>query len=137
MPGAPFEEAHLLKSLRGRRRLNRFFEEIQYEFAVCFSSKDREAEYSVDGLIERIKQLQESPHLSLRALSIQQRASTGWAVVVLVNLLLLFLASSTHYDLRVAVPAIIVSFLLTVGFFIRAKNSAGYLRRLQIRIENL
>jgi hypothetical protein len=116
--------------------LNRFFDEIQYDFAVCFSIKDREAAYSVDRLIERIGQLQASPDLSLRSLRIQQRASTGWAVMVVVNVLLLFAVSSAKYDLRVAVPAIVVSFLLTAGFFVRAKRSAAYLRRLTIRIES-
>src|SRR5690348_14955999 len=81
-PGVPFEESHFLNDLRGRRRLNRFFDEIQYEFAVCFSIKDRETAYSVDQLVERIVRLQASPDLSLRALRIQQRASTGWALVV-------------------------------------------------------
>jgi hypothetical protein len=149
-PGAPFEESHfldfllaapksagaVLKNFQGLRRLNRFIKDVQYEFAVFFSPLDRETSYSVDTLIERITRLQASTDRSLRSLRNQQRASTGWGVAVIANLMLLFLVSSNHYRLWIAAPAILISFAITATFFVSARNSAAYLRRLRIRIES-
>lgn len=149
-PGAPFEESHFLdfliaspksigavrKSLQGLRRLDRFTKEIQYEFAVFFSQLDRETAYSLDAFIERIRRLQESPDRSLRSLRNQQNASKGWGVAVIANLGLLFFVDHHHYVYWIALPAIILSFVITATFFVLARNSAAYLRQLRIRIES-
>jgi hypothetical protein len=71
VPGAPFDESHFLdfllaepkkreavrNSFRGLRRFNAFIERVQYEFAICFSLADVEANYSLEKFAERVTQL--------------------------------------------------------------------------------
>jgi hypothetical protein len=73
-PGTPDEADHFLdillakprrkratyNSFRGLRRFNAFIDEVQLEFGICFSLKDREANYSLDRFVERVVTLERS-----------------------------------------------------------------------------
>jgi len=59
----PGEKGCVRNSFRGLRRLNAFLNEIQYDYGVCFSLKDRETVYSLDNFIASIIALQKSPRV--------------------------------------------------------------------------
>jgi len=149
-PAAPYEEAHFLDfllanprrkravydSFRGLWRFNRFLDELQYEFAICFSLKDREANYSLDALVHRVIELQQSRRGSLMSLDRQARAGAGWQVLLVANLLLL-LAAVWLKDrgwLLAALVAIVAA--LNAWFFWFAAKAKAYLTRLRSRIES-
>src|SRR5262245_36245708 len=68
-PGTPYDESHFLDfllpdpqrkhavhgSFRGLRRYNAFIDDVQLEFAICFSLKDRETDFSVDRFVARVE----------------------------------------------------------------------------------
>jgi hypothetical protein len=148
-PGAEFREEHFFdfllanpsgkgavhNSFRGLRRFNRFINELQYEFGVCFSLKDFESTCSVDRLVERIAELQRSRRGSLLSLKNQERAGAGWGVVAVVDSVLLAFAVGSHRNLWIAIPLVVIAIAVTLAFFVFARNASAYLRRLRARIE--
>jgi hypothetical protein len=100
-PGTPFEEERFLdylianpsseraayNSFSGLRRLNRFIDKIQIEFAICFSMNDRNENYALERFIQRILELTASRRSSLASLRNRQRHSFGWIAVIFANLL--------------------------------------------------
>jgi hypothetical protein len=149
LSGAPFQEDRFLdfllphprskgavhNSFGGLRRFNRFINEVQYEFGVCFSVNDFESTWSVDAFVERINELQRSRRGSLQSLKNQEKAGGGWGTVVAVDFLLLVLALGFHRTLWVAVPLVLLAVAVTLAFFVFARNAAAHLRRLRARIE--
>lgn len=99
--GTPFDESHFLdyllvsprgkrsvhKSFRGLRRYNAFIMEIQMHFSVYFSMKDFERNYSLDGFVQRIAELQSSRRSSLASFRSHVSRGFGWNTVVLLSLL--------------------------------------------------
>jgi hypothetical protein len=96
--GAPFEDETFLcyllpkpnfpsNSFAGLRRFNRFIDAVQLKYSVCFSLKDREANYSLDRFVSRIVDLRRSKRSSLASLRNQERHGFGWQVVVVFNFL--------------------------------------------------
>ena len=148
-PGAPFDESHFVdfliaspkakhavhNSVGGLRRFNAFIDEVQYEFAVCFSLKDRDADYSLAQFIERIEEMQKSRRGSLASLSNQERAGPGWNVVVVADLVLVLLGIGIRGHLWGLALILLVALVANVGFFVFARKSCAYLRRLRARIE--
>jgi hypothetical protein len=81
-PGTPYDESHFLdfllakprkrgavrNSFLGLRRFNAFINQLQLEFAICFSSKDRDTNFSLDRFIERVVELRSNPRSSLASL---------------------------------------------------------------------
>lgn len=101
LPGAPYDAEHFLDfllpgpvtdravydSFRGLKRLNAFWDELQLELAVCFSVKDRDANYSLERFVARVEELQQSRRSSLASLNNQSKMPVEGFVVV-VNLIL-------------------------------------------------
>jgi hypothetical protein len=148
-PGAPFDELHFLdflmpapktvgaihNSFSGLRRFNRFIDDIQYEYAVCFSLADRETDHSLEKFVERINALQKSRQGSLKALKNQERAAAGWNVIVIAGLVLLCAACAFRRNSLVAVVLVALTIAVTVAFSMFAHRAAAYLRLLRSRIE--
>src|SRR5262245_55741092 len=79
VPGAPYDEAHFIDylladpkkkgavhdSFRGLRRYNAFIDEMQYEFAICFSQNDFYANYALHKFVDRVTELEKSRRGSL------------------------------------------------------------------------
>jgi len=109
-PGTPYDESHFLdflmskpkgkgavyNSFRGLRRFNAFLDEVQYEFAICFSIKDREANYALEKFVARVDALEQSPRSSLASLKNQMHGHSGLNIVVIVNMFLALLAIVTR-----------------------------------------
>lgn len=57
---SPKQKRAVYNSFRGLRRFNAFLDEVQNEFAVCFSIEDRDANYPIDKFVNRIQELQKS-----------------------------------------------------------------------------
>ena len=149
-PGAPYDENHFLDfilhepkkkravydSFRGLRRFNAFIDEVQYEFAICFSLKDREANYSVDKFVDRVKELETSRRSSLASLKNQMKAGSGWHVVVVTNFILLVIAMSLR-NRTWAIGALIGAAAFLNGWFLKFSTRAKtYHARLLARIED-
>jgi hypothetical protein len=148
-PGAPYAAEHFLDhllanparkravydSFRGLRRFNAFLDAVQYEFAVCFSLKDREANYSLDAFVHRVMELQQSRRGSLMSLDRQAAAGAGSQVLVVANLVLL-IAGVWLKDLAWALALLVgLAVALNGWFFWFTWRARAYLARLRIRIE--
>lgn len=148
-PGAPYDEAHFLDFLLanppsrravynrfdGLRRLNAFIDEVQYEFAVCLSMNDRDANYPLAKFVSRVLELQQSRRGSLKSLSNQEKAGAGWPVMVLADFVLAIAASALK-NTPWAIAAIVgIAVLLNVWFLRFAWQGRRYLAALRTRIE--
>lgn len=149
-PGAPFDEAHFLdfllahpngkravrNSFRGLRRFNAFLDDVQYDFAICFSIKDREANYSLDRFVERVKELETSRRSSLASLKNQIKAGPGWMAVLVADVVLVIVAAVASRISVWALLAVVAVAMLLNGAFLRfAAREKRYHVRLLARIE--
>jgi len=148
-PGAPYDAAHFIDflvanphgkrdaydSFRGRSRFIAFIEEVQYEFAVCFSMKDFEANYPLARFISRVEELQRSRRGSLKSLNNQVKADAGWGVLFVADFLLACAALGLM-NRPYGLAAIVVIAVLVNGWFVRfAWRGRAYLAALRTRIE--
>ena len=148
VPGAAYEEKHFLdfllaapgkkdavyNRLGGTRRLMAFVNEVQYDFAVCFSMADYEANYPLDQFTDRVLELQKSPRGSLQSLNNQVKAGGGWPVLVVADFLLLLAAVRARNStslLAVVGGVAVISNAWFVWFVWKART---YLARLRVRI---
>jgi len=150
-PGAPYDESHFLDSLlpapegkravfnsfRGLRRYNAFIEEVQYEFAICFSVDDRDANYPLAGFIDRIIELERSRRGSLASLRNQARAGPEWQVLVIGNLLLLVAAAWLKNSTWPPIAAAGLAVVFNAWFFRLKSRARAYHLKLLSRIEDL
>ena len=147
-PGAPYDESHFLdfllakpkgkgalyNSFRGLRRFNAFLDEVQYEFAICFSIKDREANYSIEKFVARVDALERSPRSSLASLKNQMHGHSGLNIVVFVNLFLLGPAiGARKYPWALGCALGIIA-LVNLAFFRFHHRERTYKARLLARI---
>jgi hypothetical protein len=148
-PGASYDEHHFLdfllaepkksgalyNSFRGLRRFNAFMDDVQFEFAVCFSLKDRDANYSLPKFVERVIELQKSSRGSLMSVKNQIDAGPGWMVWVVANLVLL-IAGIAVRDSGWALAVVAgIAVALNAAFGRFAWNARSYLDRLQAKIQ--
>jgi hypothetical protein len=78
----------IYNSFSGLWRLNGFIDATQLEFSICFSVKDRDANYSLDDVVMRVGVLPNSKRSSLTSLRNQKKWGFGWHSVFLIDLLL-------------------------------------------------
>jgi hypothetical protein len=149
VPGAPYDESHFLdfllakpkarnavyNSFRGLRRFNAFLEEVQYELGVCFSLKDREANYSLDKFVARTLELQQSRRGSLMSLKKQIDSGPGWQVLVLADLVLLVFALFVAYNVWTLAVVGAVALGVNLGFLWFVWRARSYLLKLRARLE--
>lgn len=149
-PGEPFDESHFLdhllahpkgeravyNSFAGLRRFNAFIDTVQLEFSICFSVKDRDANYSVQEFVQRIGELKASRRSCLASLRNQQRRGFGWGTVALLNLLGLVactLALRFFQPLGALLAALLMlANLMLVRFYFRER---AYGKRLAAQIQ--
>ncbi|MBV6418121.1 MAG: hypothetical protein CMLOHMNK_02905 [Steroidobacteraceae bacterium] len=145
-PGDAFDPEHFLDFLiaspragravynqfSGLRRFNRFIDAVQLECAVCFSRKDRDANYSLDKFVDRIEELQRSPRGSLASLRNQIKVGPEVNFVLFVNLILLSaLVAIRHnfWGLCFVVGLAVAFNLWYVGLYASGKKYQGRLRQ--------
>lgn len=146
-PGSAFDEDNFLcyllperqlpsNSFAGLRRLNRFIDAVQLENAVCFSLKDREANYSLDAFVARVVELRRSRRSSQASLRNQERHGFGWHAVLIINLLAV---SVCAVAIRYAAPLgwLLVAALLLVNINVVRlyARQRTYMKLLRSRIE--
>ena len=148
-PGAPYDEHHFLdflltdpkkpgvvyNSFRGLRRFNAFMDDVQLEFAVCFSLKDREANYSLPKFLERVIELQKSSRGSLTSLRNQIDAGPGWMVFVVGNFILLVVGIAVRNSGWALAVVVSIAVVINGAFARFAWNARSYLDRLQAKIQ--
>lgn len=148
-PGAHYDEEHFMDFLvaarvgrraivdgfRESRRVNAFIEDVQYEFAICFSARDRRAVYSLQKFTERVIDLGRLRHRSVWPWKSQLTAGLEWAVAVLANLVLLTAATWLR-DYEWGLCAVAGAAVLVNAWFVRfAWRATGYHKRLQARMD--
>lgn len=126
-PNAPFDEDHFMDfflvnprrkkgltsgTFTGLRRRNRFLEEVEQEFLVCFGTKDLDRIFSVQRFVERVVELQSSPKSSRGALKARLKRRSGWGAVVVIDFFILSLALWSRGIVWLAIPLV----LCAVGF---------------------
>jgi hypothetical protein len=148
-PAAPYDESHFLdflvaepaheravyNSFRGLRRFNAFIDDVQLEFAVCFSTEDRDANYSLQRFVHRAIELQASRRGSLKSLNNQIKAGPGWHVLVIADLGLLVLATWAKGSVWAVAALCAFAALVNLWFCRFTWRAKAYLLRLRARIE--
>ena len=148
IPGAPYEEANFLDyllarpkkkravydSFRGLRRFNAFIDQVQLDHAVCFSIKDREANYPLDKFVARVIELRNSPKSSLASFGNQAKAGFGWQAVAMGNLVIGIptLSLAHHTGLLLIGLALIASF--NSFFIVLSLKRQRYMAKLHKRL---
>jgi hypothetical protein len=122
-------------SFRGLRRFNAFVYDVQLEFAICLSQKDREANYSLTKFVERVAELQASRRGSLTSLKNQVRAGPGWRSLVVGNIVLFTLTAGLWRYGWPAVIVVVVAVLMNGAFLRFANSERAYFERLRARID--
>lgn len=149
-PGAPFDESHFLdflladpkakgairNSFRGLRRFNLFLDEVQLELGVCFSIRDREANYPLDKFVARTLQLQQSRRSSLTSLQNQMKAGPGWTVLIVADFALLVLAGLARDNVWALVVIAVVATAANVSFLLFALRQRTYNLKLLQRLKS-
>jgi hypothetical protein len=149
-PGTPFDEVSFLgfllakpkkkravyDSFRGLRRFNAFIDEVQYEFAICFSQKDREANYSLDDFVDRIIQLEQSRRSSLASLNNQMKSGYGWSAMVVTDFFPLIAAISLRGSALAVAVFLGIAIALNVWFFRFMTRAKRYHERLLTKIRD-
>ena len=147
-PGAPFEADHFLdfllpgtvndravyNSFRGLRRFNAFLDELQLEFAICFSLKDREANYSLDRFVARVQELQQSRRSSLASLNNQLKIPVE-GIVVGVNVVLVSVLIAFRDTFWVAGTAAAAALWFNIWYYRLHRKEKIYLKSLRARIQ--
>jgi uncharacterized membrane protein YcjF (UPF0283 family) len=147
-PGAPYDELHFMDFLlaerqgrravadgfRASRRFNAFIEDVQYEFAICFSAHDRHAHHSLQNFTERVIDLGRSRRRSLWPWKNQLTTGVEWAVAVLANLVLLIAAVWVKNHAWALAAVGLVAVLVNAWFVRFAWRATTYFKRLGLRI---
>ena len=148
-PGTPYSEDHFLdyllehpekkravyNSFSGLRRFNAFIDHVQMDYSICFSLKDRDANYSLDMFVARVVELRGSPRSSLASFKNQARAGLGWAPVFIANtILILACVVSRSYAIPLAgcITFLILFNTAVAIFFVRYRR---YMARLQQKLQ--
>ncbi len=84
----PAKNRQIRDSFSSTRRYVRFIDAVQSEFAVYFSKKDWDTEFSLGRFVQRIQELRNNPTGSIRSLK-NARSSYDINVVIVSNLLVL------------------------------------------------
>ena len=82
---------HIHNSFDGNRRHNSFLDDIQLEFAICFSFKDKDKNYSLEKFISRIEELTNNKRATNSALNYRLNQKYGWHRLVIINLVFLII----------------------------------------------
>jgi hypothetical protein len=148
-PGAPYDDTHFLdflladskkkdavyNSFRGLRRFNAFIDEVQYELAVCFSTQDRDANFSLASFVSRVVELQKSRHGSLKSLKNQERAANAWHGLVMGNIVLTIAAFALRKTPWALAALAGIAVIVNVWLFRFEWSARAYLIELRTRIE--
>jgi len=148
-PGTPFDEDHFLdfllphpkgkravyNSFRGLRRFNAFIDEVQFEFAICFSMEDRDANYPLDRFVDRVNELETSRRSSLASLRSQTRAATEWNVAIVANLVLFAAAAALKNHAWVLALIALAAVLFNSWFLWLSARAKRYHAKLLAKIE--
>ncbi|QPK63947.1 hypothetical protein IVG45_02915 [Methylomonas sp. LL1] len=146
-PGAPYDESHFLdflladgatksvyNSFKGLRRFNAFWDEVQYEYAIFFSIKDRDANYSLERFVQRVEELIEKPSSSLASL---RKPMKGYVegIVVVGPLLFWIPALALLNHIVIAAALFSCGAVLLLYFFLIYRRERMYLKRLHQKIK--
>jgi hypothetical protein len=148
-PGAPYDDGYFLDfllpdpkkkgalydSFRGLRRFNAFLDEVQYEFAICFSMEDRDANYSLDRFVDRVKELEKSRRSSLASLKNQMRAGVGVNAIFFANFPLVIIAIFARNNLWAVAVLVVVAAIINVWFVRFSVRARAYHARLLSKIQ--
>jgi hypothetical protein len=130
----PQKKRAVYNSFAGLRRFNAFIDHEQLDFSICFSLKDRDANYSLDKFVARVVELRGSPRSSLASFKNQAQAGLGWIPVFIVNtILILASVASRSYTIPFA-ACIALLILLNIAvaiFFVRYRR---YMARLHKKL---
>ncbi len=151
-PGADFDDSHFFDylickpknigafrdSFSGLWRFNRLWDDLQLEFGICFSLKDREKNYSLSDFCSRIEQLKESKRSSISSLINREKVEFEWNLFISANILVLSVATLLTIVSSVFVSAsawLLVAFLNYVFISIHISEKK-YVKKLKDKLLN-
>jgi hypothetical protein len=102
-PGAKYDESRFLdfllaeparnravyESRAGLRRFNDFVDQLQLEYSIHLSQKDRDAHYPAEAFVARVLELRETPRASLASFQQHARVEVNWIAIAITNALVL------------------------------------------------
>lgn len=83
----PIAPGSIRNSMRGLKAYDKFMEELQLEFAICFRIADKQTTYTLEGLVDRVIEMQENPKSSKAALRYQARQGLPWKFFFMIHLI--------------------------------------------------
>jgi|GEM_PF-1440829 len=133
--GEPKGRPAVFEGFHALRRLNAFMDDVQYEFAICFSRSDRRANDSLQNFVERVIELGSSRGRSRGSWANPFWVGIDWALALLANIVLLVAAVCLR-DHEWALGALGAAAVFVNAWFAQvAWRATAYFRRLQSRIE--
>ena len=123
-------------SFKGLRGYNKFLDEVQYEFGICFSIKDRETNYSLDNFSQRVIQLMKSKRSSLASLRNQMKQPFELNIFLTLNLVGLVSITLLWQFKIVAFVLIAMLFVINVKLIHFYLKEHSYLKKLEQKISS-
>jgi hypothetical protein len=124
------------KSFLGLHRFNNFLDEIQMFFGICFSIKDREANYSLDKFCERIEYLIESLRSSKASFRNRSNSHFDFNFFTIVNLLFILFILAIFENFLFLTFVLIVFFIINYFFIESYFKEKKYIKELYLKIYN-
>lgn len=130
-PSLPFEEEYFLdfllakkikqgsirNSFRGLAKYNRFMESLQMEYSICLKVEDKQKNYSLDELVEKVEERLAHPKSSQAAMRYLLRRPFEWKLFLFLNAFLITVASLS-YRLPFLFMLILMLLILVNGILI-------------------
>lgn len=123
-------------SFSGLRRFNAFWDEVQLEFGVCFSIKDRDSDYSLNDFCARIEELQKSKRSSKASLRNRAKYGFEWNIFVFCNVVLIGLAALVNSIYLLASVVWLGIAYLNYKLVSSHLNEKRYIKALEAKIHN-
>ena len=123
-------------SFRGLRRYNAFIDDIQQQYAICFSERDRERDFSLSQFLDRVHALQESRKSSLASLQRQIRSGGEWNLLVAGNVIGFALLAFAHRWPTAVAGLVVALAIMNIAFLWIYWRDRRYKRKLLQKIRD-
>ncbi len=124
-------------SFKGNNRHNNFLNDIQIEFGICFSFKDKDKNYKLEEFIERVNNLILNKKASRAALNYRLKHIFHSGRFITQNLvILLFISFLWTINITTKIIAVLIFLTFNLGAIYFYQKEKKYLNKLKERIIN-
>lgn len=122
-------------SFKGNNRHHNFLEDIQIEFGICFSNKDKDRNYKLEEFIERVTNLLSNKKASKAALTFRFKHMFHSSSFIYQNIvLLLFALLLWKINVFFKIIAVLIILIFNLGAIYFYQKERKYLTKLKEKI---